>query len=116
MLKKSLGDLGEKVAQKFLRKQGYRIVEVNYRCIGGEIDIIATDKKTLVFVEVRSKSNIVHGLPVETIDQKKQNKIRYAAQQYIYKNNLEEMFCRFDVVSIVWEKEKSQIELYKDAF
>lgn len=116
LLRKILGDRSEEVALKYLKKRGYRLVARNYACPLGEIDLIMQDGETLVFVEVRSKSDDVHGLPEETVDWRKQKKLRAAAGQYLLTHHLEESYCRFDVVSILWNADKPRITLYQDAF
>lgn len=116
MVKRSLGDKGEAVAKDYLKKEGYRFLAANYTCQRGEIDLIALDGKTLVFVEVRSKSSLAYGTPIETVDRKKQTKIRRAAEHYLITHQQTECYCRFDVVSILWQQDKPKIELYKNAF
>lgn len=117
-MKRSLGTKGEKLAQEKLKKLGYIIVAKNYTCPLGEIDLIAWDNKNLVFIEVRSRKGIKYGLPSETVNYHKQRKIRQVAQYFLVVNRLTDVFCRFDVVGIVWgeEGEKPQIEVLKDAF
>jgi putative endonuclease len=77
------GALGEKLAQDFLKKRGYRIVETNYRCRRGEIDIIARHKDCLVFIEVRTKSNLNFGTPEESISSTKKARMRTSAAFYL---------------------------------
>lgn len=103
MNKKTIGDAGEKQAQKYLKKQNYKIVETNYKNKIGEIDIIAFDKNThqLVFVEVKAKSSDFFGLPREMVDEKKQRKIKQVATAYLMKNNSLESDFRFDVIEIL---------------
>ena len=111
------GEQGEKVAWQYLRRHGYRLVTTNYTCRGGEIDIIAREGTTLVFVEVRSRSSAAYGLPLETVDARKQQRIRLAAQHYLHSTGQQEVYCRVDVVSVLWqEKGRPLVELYKDAF
>ena len=117
MRTKETGQRGEEAAWRYLRRRGYHLVTTNYACRGGEIDIIAKDKGTLVFVEVRSRSNARYGLPMETVDAGKQQRIRRAAEHYLHSTGQMEAYCRFDVVSILWQENgKPLIELYKDAF
>lgn len=117
MKTKDIGDRGEKEAWKFLRRKGYRLITTNYTCRGGEIDIIAQDQKTLVFIEVRSRSSTAFGTPAETVDLGKQRRIRKAAEHYLHHIGEPERYCRFDVVSVLWQgAKKPDIQLYQDAF
>ena len=75
--KKEIGDYGEKLAVKFLKKQGYKILSTNYKVKYGEIDIIAKDGLFTVFIEVKYRSKKLYGLPSEAVDKHKQNKIKY---------------------------------------
>lgn len=120
---KDLGRAAETEALYFLQQQGYREVARNYRCRQGEIDLIVTKDDNLVFVEVRSRSRKDYGLPEETVNYAKQQKIRYTAQYFLMKNpNWENYYCRFDVISVLWnetgEKSGAQpvIQWYADAF
>ena len=87
--KKELGKIGEEISSNYLKKCGYKIIERNYRCRSGEIDIIAKDKEELVFIEVKTRSNLCFGKPREAVDTYKQNHIYKTVQYYLYKNNLE---------------------------
>jgi putative endonuclease len=102
--KKDVGNQNEKLAQEFLIKNGYTILDKNFLTKFGEIDIIAKKGNVLVFVEVRSKSYTYFGKPFETINKSKIQKIIKTAQIFISKNYLSEYDVRFDVISI--EKEK----------
>jgi len=114
---KDLGIRGEAMALKKIMSLGYKILVQNFRCKLGEIDLIAIDQDTLVFIEVRSKSNGKYGLPQETVNTKKQRKLRQVAEFYLMKNNLYHMYCRFDVIGIVWQQgDELEIEIIKDAF
>lgn len=103
-LNKVLGVSGETLASNFLKKNGYKIIERNYKNKLGEIDIIASNKKTIVFVEVKARDTIVYGRPSEAVNFYKQNKIRKVAQQFLLENKLDGFPCRFDVIEIVGEK------------
>jgi len=114
---KDLGQFGERLALEKIISQGYKVLDKNFNCKIGEIDIIAKDKETLVFIEVRSKSNKKFGLPQETVNTKKQQRIRRVAEYYLVKNNLQSLNCRFDVVGILWQNNAGpEIEIIKDAF
>ncbi len=113
---KALGEKGERLAMWYLRLKGYKIIARNFSSPSGEIDLIAKDKDTLVFVEVRSKSSIEYGRPEETVDQRKQQKIKQTARYYLHQTHQEDIYCRFDVVAIVWQGRRTEITLYQDAF
>lgn len=115
---KEVGDLGERLAAKFLRRSGYSILTRKYRCKFGEIDIVARDKDTLVFVEVRSKSDPEYGLPYETIDHTKRRHLERAAAEFLKRFNLFDYDCRFDCVSVLFDGnfKLKHIEVIKDAF
>ena len=114
--KQLLGNQSEDLAARYLQKAGYKIITKNYSCRQGEIDLIAQEKDILVFVEVRSKRTQHYGLPIETIDKNKQMKIRKAAVNYLHQQHKNDCYCRFDVVTVLWDESKPQINLYRDAF
>lgn len=114
--KQEIGKKGETVAVRYLKKQGYRIVEQNYRSKVGEIDIIARDKQSLVFVEVKTRSSRSFGSPKWAITPKKQKAISMAALYYLKMTNQNDVDARFDVVSIMLQGEDTQIELVRNAF
>lgn len=105
--RKELGSRGEEEAAKFLSGMGWQVLERNYRCRIGELDIIAkAPGGVLVFVEVRSRSGVSHGLPEESVDYRKQNKLRMLAQQYLLaRPKLANGSCRFDVVAVYFEED-----------
>ena len=117
MNRQEVGKLGEKLAQKFLKKKGYRILETDFRCRMGEIDIVAQQKDYLVFVEVRTKSSLDFGTPEESITQSKKEKIINSALTYISTHQNLPPLWRIDVVAIeVDQKGKSKrIELIENA-
>ncbi len=93
----SLGQSAETKAAHFLKQQGLRIIEKNYRCKGGEIDIVAQDGPTLIFVEVRYRKSSRFGTPAETVTLKKQQRVIKAAKLYLLR--LKQVPpCRFDVI------------------
>ncbi len=94
------GKIGEALATRFLQEKGYEIIRRNFMCRQGEIDIIAKDKNEFVFVEVKTRQNLKYGSPSEAVNEKKRNHIWKAAQYYIYINNLDNEFIRFDVIEI----------------
>lgn len=110
--KRQIGAQKESMAADFLRKQGYEILEMNYRCRVGEIDIIAKHHETYVFVEVKYRSTNRLGMPVEAVDAHKQNTIRKVCGWYLAKKGLNDVPIRFDIVGILGE----EILLYVNAF
>jgi putative endonuclease len=111
------GREGERAAAKFLERRGYRIVASNYRTRLGEIDLIAEDRGTLVFIEVKTRATDRFGGPADAITPAKQARIARLAQQFLTARRLEDRACRFDAVLISGEGPKSQrIELVTAAF
>ncbi|HHW89614.1 MAG TPA: YraN family protein [Clostridiales bacterium] len=106
------GKIGEAKAVYHLKKTGYTIIQTNFRCSIGEIDIIAQDNGVLAFVEVKSRKDTAYGYPSEAIGYKKRQNIAKVAITYIKQNNLFDMPVRFDVVEIIGD----EINLIKDAF
>lgn len=107
-----LGNKGEDYAVKLLKKEHYKIIERNFTVRGGEIDIIASDSGTLVFVEVKMRKNSDYGTPGEFVTFGKQKKLIYAANCYLEKHSLFSLPCRFDVVEITGEvSEKGKIKV-----
>ena len=117
MDRQEVGKLGEKAAQKYLKKRGYRIRETGFRCRHGEIDIIAQQKDCLVFVEVRTKSNLDFGSPEESITQGKKEKLIASALTYTTTHHNLPSLWRIDVVAIeLDDKGKTRrIELIENA-
>ncbi len=97
---KKKGNYGEEVARIYLENKGYSILECQYRTKHGEIDIIALDDKTLVFIEVKYRKTTKKGSPLEAINKTKQNKIINSAYQYIIDKNIKSNI-RFDAVGIL---------------
>ena len=112
----SLGKRGEEFAARFLKKKGFKIKERNYRSPVGEVDIIATDGKTLVFVEVKTRSSAAFGLPGEAVTKKKQGQIARTAEYYMAANKIGPTAARMDVVSIMSSGDKMEAELIENAF
>jgi len=108
----NLGRRGEKISVEFLRKQGYKIMDMNYRCPQGEIDIVAKDKDILCFVEVKTRRTEKYGLPAEAVDWHKQKKLARIALTYLKEKNISQQDLRFDVISVYPDR----IEIIKDAF
>ncbi len=117
MNKTIFGAKGEELATQFLKKNGYKIIERNFRIRGGEIDIIALDGQTLVYIEVKTRTNHQFGLPVESVTSSKLNFLIRAAK--FYRNNRGYLKLpaaeRIDVVSIDFTSGEPEIELIKNA-
>lgn len=96
----AVGRIGEAIALKFLRRKKYKIVETGFRLFRGEIDIIARDRQTLVFIEVKMRTSGAYGRPEEAVTPAKQQQIRKVAQGYLFKRRLGDVACRFDVIAI----------------
>jgi len=113
------GEKGEKAAESYLKKQGYRILKKNYRTKIGEIDLIAEHKNVLVFIEVKSRNNASIEHPFMAVTPRKQRKIIQTANCFIVQNKVGDREIRFDVVSVLPDNEKPdslQIEILQDAF
>lgn len=111
-----LGKSGEELAAGLLKENGYKILLRNYKTKLGEIDIIAKDKGTVCFIEVKTRHSDRFGLPFEAISTFKQRQIAKVALLFLKRNNLLERKARFDVVSIVYWKDRPKLDLIKDAF
>lgn len=101
MQKNVVGQSGEAFAAAFLEKKGYRVLERNYRSRFGEIDLIAQDGKTIVFVEVKARRTLRWGDPAQAVHHRKQQKIFQVAQLYLMRQEKEDVPCRFDVVEVI---------------
>lgn len=117
---RDLGIRGEREASRALKRAGYKIVERNFHSSFGEIDLIATDGDTLVFIEVKTRSSAAYGTPKEAVDRRKQGRIVKSSMEYLaQKWQGPEPLVRFDVVSIVVSQEAGgefNCEIIKDAF
>jgi putative endonuclease len=116
--KKSLGASGEDAAARFLKRLGYRILARGVDSRLGELDIIAVDGRTVVFVEVKTRTSSGAGLPADAIDSLKERRMTQAALAYLKTHNLLQHAARFDVVAITWPQDSRRptIEHYKNAF
>ncbi len=111
-----LGVEGERAAASFLRWRGYAIVARNYRCRGGEIDLVALERRTVVFVEVKARHGATHGAPLESVPAWKQRRVAAAALHYLARYRLLERVVRFDVVGVWLGPGAPRCELVRDAF
>jgi putative endonuclease len=114
--KKELGKKGEEVALRFLKKKGYRIIEKNYVCKMGEMDIIAREKDTLAFIEVKTRTSMRFGPPQLAVNPSKQRQLSKVALNYLNEKRLNDVKARFDVVAILLGPVNEEIDLIKDAF
>ena len=114
-LNRGLGNRGEREAARFLRKRGYRILVRGYRTRRGEIDLIARDGDTLVFVEVKTRRT---GQPAEAVTPEKQRRLALAGLEFVKKYGLRGQRARFDVIAIVWpdDRRPPTIEHFRHAF
>jgi putative endonuclease len=115
--RKDLGVKGEDLAVRYLKKKGFKVIQRNYHCPMGEIDLIAREGDTLVFIEIKARSSSEYGLPQDAVDRFKQKKIIQAAKAYLAEHHLtEDIPARFDVVAIHLTPAGPAIELIEDAF
>ncbi|MDD5288501.1 MAG: YraN family protein [Dehalococcoidales bacterium] len=117
MKRKTTGLIGEKLAADFLTKQGYEIIETNYRCKEGEVDIIAKDGDSLVFVEVRAKSSLVFGSPEESVTARKKEHLKNVAARYQESHSGLPQQWRIDFVAVELDRagKPHRIEVIKNA-
>lgn len=99
--RQAIGRHAEQYAEKYLHQQGLQLLQRNYRCRGGEIDLIMTDDETLVFVEVRYRRHQGFGGAAASVDRYKQQRLLVAAQHYLQKHHAGNHPCRFDVVAVM---------------
>ncbi|MBP6385822.1 MAG: YraN family protein [Pseudarcicella sp.] len=110
-----VGEQGEGIASSYLQENGYEILERNFRFEKAEIDIIAQKGKFLVFVEVKTLTNTQFGMPELAVDKQKEKNISRAALHYIYSQDWKQEI-RFDIIAIVIDAGKYQLEHFVDAF
>ena len=115
---KKIGDLGENIAVDYLYSIGYSIIEKNFRCKTGEIDIISQNKNTICFIEVKTRHSKNYGEPCEAVNHFKRIKIYRTAYIYVQKNKLYKYNIRFDIIEIMINSNKNSynIKLIKNAF
>lgn len=110
MKRRQVGLAGEKEARNYLESKGYEIIETNYRCPLGEIDIIAREQETIVFIEVRTRTGLAFGGPEESINSKKAHQMRRLAQYYLKTISVNERPCRIDLVAVRLKKNDLTLE------
>ena len=109
------GKIGEDIATRYLQQLGYKIIERNFECTQGEIDIIAQDKEETVFIEVKTRASALYGLPKEAVDQTKKKHIYRSAEFYTYIKHLENKPLRIDVIEVYKKQEKFKVHHIKNA-
>lgn len=116
--KRAVGIKGEQLAVRFLKKNGYKILQRNYRCRGGEIDIVCYDHGVIVFVEVKTRHSDKYGPPELSVTKFKKKQIVKAASHYIAERNIRDINLRFDVVSIFSTpvQKRPTVTVFKNAF
>ena len=112
----ALGNVGEDLACEELERRGYAIIARRYRRRGGELDIIARDGQTMVFVEVKARAGRAFGEACEAVTANKRRTITRLALDYLMRHRVDECSCRFDVVSIHFESGTPVIDVYQNAF
>lgn len=110
-----LGKKGEEIARKFLIEKGYKIIATNWRYKKEEIDIIAKHENEIIFVEVKTRSSSYFEAPEQAVTKKKQKFLINAANDYIQSNNIE-IEGRFDIISVICNTNKEEINHIEDAF
>ena len=113
----AIGRRGEEIAIEYLKRLRYRILERNYRKSFGEVDIIASDKETVVFIEVKTRQSARFGSPFEAVDTRKQRQISRVAQEYLQSHGSTDVSARFDVIAVRIDRDNSfAIDHLRDAF
>lgn len=110
------GEYGESLAQAYLKEQGFRILETNYRFHHGELDIVAEEGEILVFCEVKTRSNAEFGPPECAVSEQKQHQLRRLALAYLTVHGIRDRVCRFDVIAIRLQGGVPSVNLIRDAF
>ena len=111
-----LGKEGERVAERYLQKKGYMLVERNYRCPAGELDLIVLDRRVVVFVEVKTRTGLGFGSPLEAVEFRKQRKMIQVAQFFLAEKRLQQRDARFDVIGVSWLGREPVVEHIENAF
>ena len=114
--RRTQGKAGEDLAAGFLERNGFTILERNYRFERGEIDLIAEEGDELVFIEVKARSSPVFGTPEEAVTEEKQEQVRTVADGYLFEHHIDNRPCRFDVVAVEFKNGKTEIRHVRDAF
>ena len=115
-IKKETGKLGEDIAGHYLKQNGYVILDRNFECRQGEIDIIALDKKEIVFIEVKTRTSNKYGTPSEAVNKIKQKHMLQTIKYYLYIRNLSDEFIRIDVIEVYIKNNVYKVNHIKQAF
>lgn len=114
-IQQEIGQKGEETAVSYLKKEGYAVLEKNYRFKKSEIDIIAEKQNTIVFVEVKTRTSTRFGNPEDFVDKAKAAKVIEGAENYIEQSEWKQSI-RFDIISIIFHGEGYELKHFKDAF
>jgi putative endonuclease len=115
---RTLGERGERAAVQYLKRRGYTIIACGNRGLFGELDIIAVDRRTVVFVEVKTRRSHETGHPADAVDDKKQRRLTRLGLAYLKRHGLLEHSARFDIIAVTWPEnaKKPVIEHFENAF
>ncbi|MDH4070046.1 MAG: YraN family protein [Ignavibacteria bacterium] len=113
---KEKGDRGEELALTFLRRRGFRIAATGYRYGRGEVDIIAYDGDILVFCEVKARMSDQFGEPEYGVTRRKQLQIRKVAEAYLFEHDIRDQVCRFDVIAVRFNGDRTIVRYLRNAF
>jgi len=114
--RRQLGIDGERAAERCVRRRGYAILARNYRCRLGEVDLVALDGRTVVFIEVKTRGGTLVGAALDAVDPRKQRQIARVAEHFVLTHRLEDRAVRFDVVGVWRDGAALACELVQDAF
>lgn len=112
----SLGTWGEETAAGYLKACGYKIIERNFYCRIGELDLVAMDGETIVFIEVKTRRSLAYGLPCESITETKKYHIRRTIKYYLMIHGLEGIDLRIDIMEILVKNQSTYVRHIKNAF
>jgi putative endonuclease len=115
-VRQEFGLFGEQLACEELERRGYAVIDRRYRTRAGELDIVARHGEYLVFVEVKARHDASFGAPEEAVTEQKQQRMVWMATDYLSRNGLAEVPCRFDVVAINTESDPVSVTVIEDAF
>lgn len=115
-INKEIGNLGENIATHYLKQKGYIILDRNFESRQGEIDIIALDKKEIVFIEVKTRTSNKFGTPSEAVNKIKQKHMLQTIKYYLYIRNLSEEFIRIDIIEVYIKDNEYKVNHIKQAF
>ena len=114
--RRSVGKAGEDLAERYLKRQGYAVVERNYRCPLGEIDLVALNRRVVVFVEVKTRRVNTSGTPLESVNAAKRRRLKRVALHYLSRHRLHDRNVQFDVVGISFHTDPPAVQHVRNAF